>query len=278
MGHKLAYVPNTSSASEPVSDNMDLNELSSDEQKWDFIRGVFETSGAINYDPASNDVIMSMKLFSRATGPDPAEEFHGIFSVVPIVKWTTDTDGHALARIEGSDVLGVIESMYREPHLITKRQDVRQLYALCCAQARPEIKVVRHDPAAVLPKKTIHSDAGYDLTLIKLSSVKGMVRMYDTGVSVCPPPGYYLDMVPRSSIIKTGYMLANNVGIIDPAYRGTIKVALIKVDPDAPELELPQRLVQLIPRRTHYVDVCEQDAWETTTVRAEGGFGSTGKN
>ena len=103
------------------------------------------------------------------------------------------------------------------------------------------------------------SDSGYDLTIIKKIKTDGMVEFYDTGIKVTPPYGYYFDVVPRSSITKTGYILANNVGIIDRSYVGNILVPLIKVDSSKPDLELPMRIVQLIPRKIEHFELEEVD-------------------
>ena len=100
--------------------------------------------------------------------------------------------------------------------------------------------------------------------------------MYDTGIAVQPPWGYYFELVGRSSISKTGYIVANSVGIIDASYTGSLKVALIKINKDAPDLELPARLVQLIPRQLVHMEAIEVNDL-AHTQRAGGGFGSTGQ-
>lgn len=138
-----------------------------------------------------------------------------------------------------------------------------------------QIKVQLIDERAVVPHKQRASDSGYDLTLIAERKRVGAVRLYGTGLIVDPPAGYYFDVVARSSIIKTGHMLANNVGIIDRAYRGELMVPVIKVDPTAPELELPNRLAQLIPRPIVHFRVSVQSSL-TSTSRGAGGFGSSG--
>lgn len=130
-------------------------------------------------------------------------------------------------------------------------------------------------PDAVAPAKAHVSDTGYDLVLISKIKEENGAIFYDTGISVTPPTGYYFEVVPRSSISKTGYILANSVGIIDQGYTGSIKVALRKVHSDAPDLELPARLVQLIPRAFIHLNVREVEELDETT-RATGGFGSTG--
>jgi dUTP pyrophosphatase len=92
---------------------------------------------------------------------------------------------------------------------------------------------------------------------------------------VQPAFGWYFDVVPRSSISKSGYMLANSVGVIDRGYTGEILVPLIKIDPSAPDLKLPARLVQMIPRQIIAAELVEVEAFDET-VRGSSGFGSTG--
>jgi len=147
--------------------------------------------------------------------------------------------------------------------------------ALPAPSAEAAILVQLIDERAVVPHKQRASDSGYDLTLIAERKRVGAVRLYGTGLIVDPPAGYYFDVVARSSIIKTGHMLANNVGIIDRAYRGELMVPVIKVDPAAPDLELPNRLAQLIPRPIVHFRVSVQSSL-TSTSRGAGGFGSSG--
>lgn len=139
------------------------------------------------------------------------------------------------------------------------------------------LKYVKLNESAVAPSKVRASDAGYDLTLIRKIKQSGDVTFYGTGLAMMPPDGYYLQLVPRSSISKTDYILANNIGIIDPTYRGEIIVALRKVsgDPNA-ELELPCRMVQVIPAPINHFDISLVDNLVNTS-RDSGGFGSTGK-
>jgi deoxyuridine 5'-triphosphate nucleotidohydrolase len=137
---------------------------------------------------------------------------------------------------------------------------------------------VRTVPDAKPPQKQRASDSGYDLTLIKKIKTHGNVEFYDTCIKLQPAFGYYFDLVGRSSISKSGYMLANNVGIIDRTYRGTVIVPLIKVDNTQPDLELPSRLVQIIPRQIQHLEPIEISEEELAqSERNTGGFGSTGK-
>jgi dUTP pyrophosphatase len=129
-------------------------------------------------------------------------------------------------------------------------------------------------PDAVAPFKQRASDSGYDVTLLAKAKQHGPVTLYGTGIQVRPPAGYYFDVVPRSSIIKLGYLLANSVGVIDRGYRGELMVPLVKVAPEVAELELPARVVQLIPRPIVHFPVRQRDSLDDTQ-RGSGGFGST---
>jgi dUTP pyrophosphatase len=139
------------------------------------------------------------------------------------------------------------------------------------------VRFKKTHPLAVAPSKAHATDSGYDLVLVEKLKEVNNVTFFDTGIQVAPPPGFYFDLVGRSSISKSGYMLANNIGIIDNSYRGNIMVALVKINPDAPDLVLPARLVQIIPRRVWdlpLLDVGDDDLSET--ARGTGGFGSSG--
>jgi dUTP pyrophosphatase len=132
-------------------------------------------------------------------------------------------------------------------------------------------------PDAVVPYKTRESDVGYDLTLIAVhKKVNEHVTLYDTGLKVKVANGYYLEIVPRSSIIKSGHIMANNIGIIDRSYEGNLYVALAKLGADVKDIELPYRGFQLILRKQVH-GVFEEMDFVDSSSRGSGGFGSTGK-
>ena len=141
------------------------------------------------------------------------------------------------------------------------------------------IQIVKVSENAVVPTKAHPSDVGYDLTCIsECKKINSCTTLYETGIQVRPPNGYYFEIHPRSSIIKLGYILANNTGIIDPHYRGTLKVALSKIDCLSPDLETPFCCCQLILRKVECTD-SQFDLVEklNETDRGEGGFGSSNK-
>lgn len=140
----------------------------------------------------------------------------------------------------------------------------------------PTIKIALASDDAVLPSKASPEDSGYDLTIIKKCGEFGeFTTLYDTGVMVQPEDGYYTEVVPRSNFVKSGHVLANSVGIIDSKYRGTIKIAVTKVDQSLPDLPLPYKGFQLLPRQFIHMEIKQVSSLDNTS-RGANGFGSTG--
>ena len=160
---------------------------------------------------------------------------------------------------------------------ITILSDYAKQMVLYDINNKPNIKVFKTDENAVIPKKAFQEDAGYDLTIIKkIKDFNSRTSLYDTGIKIEIDEGYYTVIVPRSSISKSGYILANNIGIIDNHYRGNLMIALTKIADDAPEIELPFKCCQLIVREqvlSNLIEIDENNLSETK--RNEGGFGST---
>ena len=172
-------------------------------------------------------------------------------------------DKHTYSGANAIDLLDRADALVEhEPELFMDSRFAPFAYELTHSQALP-------------PHKHRSSDSGFDLTLIEIKRVVGKVVVYGTGVRVTPPLGFYFDLVPRSSMIKCGYMLANSVGIIDQGYTGEIMVPLIKIDPDAPELSLPATVIQLIPRKWYGFTPIEHIRKPARSLRGDGGFGST---
>ena len=129
---------------------------------------------------------------------------------------------------------------------------------------------------AIEPRKGHHLDSGYDLHATGIHKVDEANNTYylSTGLKIRPPYGYYFEMYPRSSLSKSGFMLANSVGVIDQNYRGEIIIALKKVVQDSELPEFPWKCVQIIPKQFIHLTPVETDELDET-IRGEGGFGST---
>ena len=136
------------------------------------------------------------------------------------------------------------------------------------------IKFNKSRKDAILPTITDVNASGIDLFLIeKVKDFTEDTALYTTGIKVKPPEGYYFMLVGRSSISKSGYSLANGIGIIDENYIGEILVPLRKHTNE--ELIMPNRLVQLVLLPKLNFECIEVTSLDDT-ARGTGGFGSTG--
>ena len=157
-------------------------------------------------------------------------------------------------------------------HQISFNKETNELQYLI-----PKCKYILEDKQAIIPTKTRASDVGYDLSVIKVfKQISKAITMYDTGIIIIPTYGYYFEVYARSSLSKTGYILANSVGIIDGSYSGTIKVALIKIDSSMPDIKLPFKGMQLVLRKMLHFELNNTyNSNLVKTSRGDGGFGST---
>ena len=136
----------------------------------------------------------------------------------------------------------------------------------------------RLDPDVPLPDYAHPGDAGADLvTTVDVRLAPGERTVVPTGLAIALPDGYAGFVHPRSGLAaRVGLALVNAPGTIDAGYRGEIKVIIVNLDPrNEIRLHRGDRIAQLIVQRVEhpaFVDVAELPE----SVRAEGGFGSTG--
>ena len=94
-----------------------------------------------------------------------------------------------------------------------------------------------------------------------------------TGVAALAPPGTCLRVAPRSGLAMQSIDVA--AGVIDPDYRGEIKIVLVNHGPRDFKVEQGARVAQLILERiVTNVDVVQVEQLPTTS-RGSSGFGST---
>jgi len=190
------------------------------------------------------------------------------------IKFTIES---RVLKISGSSALDLLYLIYKHGGSYSRFHYSKYLFLSSGSANRLlQFKVTKLSSDAKIPSKTRASDSGFDLTLVKLLKQDGNTYWYSTGISVEPPNGYYFDLVPRSSISKTGYTLANNVGVIDRSYTGDIIVVLTKINCFAQDLELPCKLVQIIPRQIVHMHINVTNNLSETN-RGIRGFG-TGSN
>jgi dUTP pyrophosphatase len=141
------------------------------------------------------------------------------------------------------------------------------------------VRIVRLDPELPLPHQAHDDDAGYDLRAREAVTLApgGGRALVPTGVAVAIPSGWAGLVLPRSGLaLAHGVTLLNTPGLIDPQYRGEIKVLMVNTDPAVPyDVRRGDRIAQLVLTPVAYVEWREVDALDATT-RDASGFGSTG--
>ena len=86
-----------------------------------------------------------------------------------------------------------------------------------------------------------------------------------------------IDFRPRSSVWKTGMVLCNSCGTVDRGYTGEVCAFFYHVMPDMPKYEPGDRVAQMKIGFTVPIELVEVEELDETE-RADGGFGSTGRN
>lgn len=140
-----------------------------------------------------------------------------------------------------------------------------------------KVKIKRLVEEAIIPKKAHTQDAGFDLFAVSKEVVDeddyGFIE-YDTGIGLEIPENHVGLVYPRSSISKTGHILANSVAVIDSNFRGSIKLRF-KTIPNCKEYEIGDRVAQLIIMPYPSIEFEEVDEL-SDSERGNSGFGSTG--
>jgi len=102
----------------------------------------------------------------------------------------------------------------------------------------PILNINLTDKNAIKPYKNKASDLGYNLTIIKkIKNINSRTIEYDSFIKIKNNFGFYIKLIPCIELIEKGYMLLNNID--DWNRDETIKVILIKLDNDVPDIQLP---------------------------------------
>ena len=130
-----------------------------------------------------------------------------------------------------------------------------------------------------LPKYSTNESAGLDLRAELQSPIvlkPGQRSLIPTGLKIALPTGYEAQVRPRSGLAyKQGGTVLNSPGTIDADYRGDVGVILINHGSESFTIENGERIAQLVIAKFVQID------WDevldlSSTLRGEGGFGSTG--
>lgn len=134
---------------------------------------------------------------------------------------------------------------------------------------------------AVLPAYATAGSAGLDLRACveePLTLGAGEWQLIPTGMAIhLADPGYAALILPRSGLgHKHGIVLGNLVGLIDSDYQGQLMVSAWNRSPQPYTLQPLERIAQLVVVPVLQAQFNYVDAFEASTERGTGGYGSTG--
>ena len=147
----------------------------------------------------------------------------------------------------------------------------------------PEIAIaiqqLPHGENLPLPAYASSGAAGMDVVAaieIALILVPGQRAAVPTGLAMAIPPGFEVQVRPRSGLaLNHGLTVANAPGTIDADYRGEVKVLLVNLGSDPVTITRGMRIAQLVPAAVTRARLTLVESLDET-IRGSGGFGSTG--
>lgn len=141
-----------------------------------------------------------------------------------------------------------------------------------------EIKIKKLSENAIVPTYGTPFSAGADLYAAKEEEIAPFKTvLVHTDIALEIPEGCGGFVYARSGLAtKRGLAPANKVGVIDADYRGEIMVALYNQSNETQKVEKGERIAQLVIAPVLHAEFSEVQEL-SDTLRAQGGFGSTGK-
>jgi dUTP pyrophosphatase len=145
---------------------------------------------------------------------------------------------------------------------------------------RVRIKRLPHGADLPLPAYASAGAAGMDL----LAAIDEPIhlpplgrKLIPTGIAIALPPGYELQIRPRSGLaLKHGITLPNTPGTIDEDYRGEISVIVLNAGEEDFVITRGMRIAQAVLAPVVRAQWHETESLDETP-RGAGGFGSTGQ-
>src|SRR5919202_3745938 len=143
-----------------------------------------------------------------------------------------------------------------------------------------ELQVRLLHPAATPPRRAHELDAGFDLASIEdVTLWPARRRTVGTGVAIALPAGVAGLVTPRSGLAdRHGVTIVNAPGLVDPGYRGELRVTLLNTGEAPYAARAGDRIAQLVLVPFVAPDVRVVDGLdEGPDARGGLGFGSSGR-
>ena len=145
------------------------------------------------------------------------------------------------------------------------------------------VKIYKTGENVRLPRKGSDYAAGFDLFSNEIENIiikPGERKFIRTGLIMEIPTGFAGFIYARSGLgCKFGVVPSNCVGVIDSDYRGEIMVCLHNHGTEEFEIRYQYCIAQIVIMHVPEIQFIETKTVNelTSTIRNDGGFGSTGK-
>ena len=153
------------------------------------------------------------------------------------------------------------------------------------------VRVLPFDPSRENPKLTRGTkySVGYDIYSMEDYTLEpGEIHLFSTNILLDMPENIEAQVRSRSSLARSGVIVMNSPGTIDPDYSGEVKILLGNMSPNddgyccnARYIHKGDKIAQLVFQEIPEVRVFRVFSGDSLItsdeIRGEGGFGSTGK-
>jgi len=175
------------------------------------------------------------------------------------------------------DVVSTVVTVGEQADVVSSNQENVNALMNDGYDVNPVLRLARISPNAKMPVFGSTGAVGMDLFASEDAAIAAKSRaLVSTGLRMAIPVGFYGRIAPRSGLaVKFG--LDVGAGVIDPDYRGELKVLLFNFGEEPYEVKTGERIAQMILERCAIpalVEVSEEHLG--TTERGVGGFGSSG--
>jgi dUTP pyrophosphatase len=134
-----------------------------------------------------------------------------------------------------------------------------------------EVKFEKIHKDAKLPTRATDGRAYYDCySAEEIAILPGQIKVVSTGLKIQPPPGYFIDIRPRSGMASKGITINNAPGTLDMDYGDIFKVILINHSKSSYIINVGDRICQINVMPMYEIE------WVNSKISGTSGFGSTG--
>lgn len=140
-----------------------------------------------------------------------------------------------------------------------------------------KLKIKPLSDRAIIPRYEHPDDAGIDLFAIAETEIlPGESQLIPTGIAIELPPETEAQIRPRSGLaLHHQITILNSPGTIDAGYRGEIGIILINHGNSPFRVTEGMKIAQMVIAPVIRAEIETRDRL-SSTIRATGGFGSTG--